>query len=66
MEKKQEYITTEEAIGMVPPGVKIDRFHFYRQRKAGNLDSYRFGKRVYFLRKDVEKYINSKFKAKTA
>lgn len=64
MKNRQKYITTDEAIDMAPLGVKIDRFHFYRQRKAGNLNSYRFGKRVYFLRKDIEEYIKSKFKAK--
>ncbi|KGE85928.1 MAG: helix-turn-helix domain-containing protein [Phaeodactylibacter xiamenensis] len=63
---REEFITTDEAIDMVPPGVKVDRFHFYRQRKAGKLNSFRFGKRVYLLREEVEKYINSRFKAKTA
>lgn len=65
MENK-EYITTDQAIEMFPPGVKVDRFHFYRQRKAGKLTSYRFGKRIYYARKEIERYIQSKFKAQTA
>ena len=59
----KKFITTAEAIEMVPEGVKVDRFHFYRLRKAGKLNAIRFGKRVYYTRKEVEAYINEKFKS---
>ena len=66
MKERNDFVSVNQAIEMMPPGVQVDRFMLYRERKRGKLNSYKFGGKIYFLRKDIEEYIEGAKEITTA
>ena len=63
MRDKEVFLTINEAIALLPEGIKANRFLLYRERKKGKIPSYKFGGRIYFLKEDIEKYIEDSLQA---
>lgn len=66
MEERKDFVSVNQAVEMMPPGVQVDRFLLYRERKRGKLNSYKFGGKIYFLRSDIEDYIKGAKETTTA